>query len=60
MAKNNNATDKVVKKKAKKKSSAAEVELLQHSIVNNVKVDSASDIGGSSGLINTGPVVSYE
>ncbi|MEO5645669.1 MAG: hypothetical protein ABIS12_20255 [Bacteroidia bacterium] len=60
MEKKNNAVNKIVKKKAKKKLSALEVEALQHSPVDKVRIDSASDIGGSIGLLNSGPLVSYK
>lgn len=60
MLNKNDAADKVVKKKAKKKISALKVEALEHSAVDHVRPDSDSDISGSSGLINTGPVVSYK
>ncbi len=60
MANKNDAADKVVKKKSKKKISALVVETLEHSAVDHVRADSSSDIMGSSGLINTGPVTSYK
>jgi len=60
MANKNDAADKVVKKKAKKEISALEVDALQHSAVDHVRADSSSDIIGSSGLINTGPVTNYK
>lgn len=60
MANKKKTADKVVKKKTKKRLTAVEVDDLQQSVVDQVRPDSASDIGGRSGLINTGPVVSYK
>ncbi len=60
MVNKNEVADKGVKKKAKKKISALKVDALLHSAVDHVRADSSSDILGSSGLINTGPVANYK
>ncbi|MEO7530109.1 MAG: hypothetical protein ABIS69_01820 [Sediminibacterium sp.] len=41
------------KEKATHRLTALEVDVLQHSTVDHLRPDSASDIGGSNGLINS-------
>ena len=54
-------SDSVNKKvKPLKKSSALKAASMGRSAINEVKGRSSSDVIGSSGLSNTGPVVSYE
>ena len=54
-------SDSVNKKvKPLRKSSALKAASMGRSAVNAVKGSSSSDVNGSSGLSNTGPVVSYE
>ena len=57
LAKNDSANKKV---KPLKKSSALKAASMGRSAVNAVKGSSSSDVNGSSGLSNTGPVVSYD
>ena len=47
-------------KKTAKKSSALRAALVGRSVTEQVKAVSSVDISGTSGLNNTGPVVSYE
>ena len=56
------AKNDLVNKKVKplKKSSALKAASMGRSAVSAVKGSSSSDVSGSSGLSNTGPVVSYE
>ncbi len=59
----NLAPDKVASKKQKKsnkKSTGIDIESVERSAVSQVKANSSKDVKGSSGLANTGPVVSYD
>lgn len=59
----NIAPDKVVEKKQKattKKSSASVAASVGRSAVDAVKATSSRDVRGSSGLANTGTIISYD
>jgi hypothetical protein len=61
--KKNIAPDKVAEKKQKKspkKSSALLAGSMGRSAVDRVKTDSSRDVRGSSGLANTGTIISYD
>ena len=59
---NENITNSEVAKKKKKKhiSSALAAASLGRSAVDHMKAHTSRDISGSSGLLNSGPFVSYE
>ena len=57
------APDKVADKKQKipiKKSSGIVADAVGRSAVNQVKANSSRDVRGSSGLANTGTIISYD
>ena len=57
------APDKVADKKQKipiKKSSGMVADAVGRSAVNQVKANSSRDVRGSSGLANTGTIISYD
>jgi hypothetical protein len=59
----NMATEKVVGKKQKKpvnKSSGVVIDSVGRSAVSQVKATSSKDVRGSSGLANTGTIISYD
>ncbi len=61
--KKNSAPDKVAEKKQKKptkKSSALIAASLGRSAVDAMKANSSKDVRGSSGLANTGTIISYD
>ena len=57
----NTPPDKVVNKKMPvKKSSVSQIDSVERSAVGAVKVHSSRDVRGSSGLANTGTIISYD
>jgi hypothetical protein len=57
------ATEKVVGKKQKKpikKSTGIDIDSVERSAVSQVKATSSKDLRGSSGLANTGTIISYD
>ncbi len=58
----NPAPDKVAKKSKKplKKSSAAQINAVERSAIGSVKANSSRTVRGSSGLANTGTIISYD
>ena len=60
--KENPASDKEVKKIKKpiKNSSVSQIDSVEHSAVGAVKAHSSRDVRGSSGLANTGTIISYD
>ena len=60
--KENPAPDKVAKKTKKplKKSSVSQIDAIERSAVDAVKANSSRTVRGSSGLANTGTIISYD
>ena len=60
--KENPGPDKVVKKPKKllKKSSVLRIDAMERSAVGAVKANSSRTVRGSSGLANTGTIISYD